>query len=86
MTQQEKIDLWEKVMGMRTDEGDVDNLFMQGEPCDKLYERISDAEHRLMGMLNVEENDEIDEIFACWMETCKLVSLRMFDYGMEAVQ
>lgn len=81
MTQEEKIELWEKVMGLRTDNDDIENLFEEGKPCDLLWEKVFACEERIREKLGVSECKELEYI-TCYMdEICKLVSLRMFDYG-----
>lgn len=83
MDQIEKRILWEKLMGMRTDNGGIDDLFADGGVCDRLYERISAAQHRLLDRLGVQECRDMDEILNLEDEICMHVATRMFDYGVE---
>lgn len=86
MTWEEKRVLWEKVMDLRTDSGAEGSLFSPGGACEHLYERISAAQHRLLGRLGVQENRDIDEILALEDEICLHVAVRMFDYGVKYAQ
>lgn len=81
MTWEEKRTLWEKVMGLRTDSGEVENLFGDGKVCGLLYERVSAAQHRLLDLLGVPESRDMDELLSCEDEICMHVAIRMFDYG-----
>lgn len=83
MTLEEKRTLWEKVMGLRTDTGEIENLFQDGAVCDPLYERVSAAQRRLLDQLGAEENRDLDEILSCEDRICMHIAIRMFDYGME---
>ena len=83
MTREEKIDLWEKTMGLKTDTDNVENLFDVGKPCNKLAERIYEARRRLLKELCATENRDLDEILICEEDICMLVSLRMYDYGRD---
>ena len=83
MTWEEKRILWEKVMGLRTDSGEAGSLFESGGTCDRLYERLSIAQHRLLDRLGVAECHDMDEILSLEDEICMHVAIRMFDYGAE---
>lgn len=81
MTWEEKRVLWEKVMGIRTDSGKFGSLFEPGGICERLYERISAAQHRLLDQLGAQESRDMDEILNLEDEICMHVAIRMFDYG-----
>ena len=83
MTWEEKRTLWEKVMGIRTDSGKTGSLFEDGGICDRLYERISAAQHRLLDRLGLQESRDLDEILSLEDEISMHVAIRMFDYGVE---
>lgn len=83
MTWEEKRILWEKVMGMRTDSGEAGSLFEPGGVCDRLYEQISAAQHRLLDRLGVSESRDMDEILNLEDKICMHVAIHMFEYGME---
>lgn len=83
MTWAKKRELWEKVMGMWKDSGGIDNLFEENKVCDRLYIRISNAQHRLLERLGLQESHDMDEILNCEDEICMRVAIRMFDYGVE---
>lgn len=83
MTWEEKRTLWERVMGIRTDSGETGSLFEDGGICDRLYEQISIAQHRLLDQLGVSESRDIDEILNLEDKICMYVAIRMFDHEVE---
>ena len=83
MTWEEKRTLWEKVMGMRTDSGEFGSLFEPGGTCERLYERVSAAQHRLLDRLGAQESRDMDELLSLEDEICMHAAIRMFDYGVE---
>ena len=83
MTEKEKGILWEKVMGLRTDNDGIDDLFEEGSPCMKWWEEICRCEEEIMKKTGEGECRELEEIFHGYNEICRIVSLRMFDYGTE---
>ena len=83
MIREEKIDLWEKVMGECADNGGIENLFEEGKPCQELWEEIYRAERIICEKMGTEECRELDTIFQCWNEICMHVALRMYEYGAE---
>lgn len=83
MTREDKIDLWERVMGECAENGEIENLFEDGKLCDLLWQKIYAAEQRICTKAGVEECRELNEIFHCWNEICMHVALRMYDYGAE---
>ena len=83
MSLEEKKILWEKVMGIRTRDGEIEDLFEEGKPCDVLYERLFEAKERILLKLGLDECRDMEEILCCEDEICMYVALRMFDYGVE---
>ena len=83
MTRKEKVDLFEKVYGLRTDNGEIEDLFADGSVCSQLFEQAFKAELRILAQLGVQESRDINEIYCCMNEICEHVSIRMFEYGQE---
>lgn len=83
MTYQEKLDLFEKVYGLRTDAGEIEDLFEEGSFCSQLYGRVAEAEANILAKLGLEESRDLDEIYSCMSAICRHVSIRMFEYGQE---
>ena len=83
MTQEEKIALWEKVMGFDVDNCGIEDLFGEGKPCLQEFEKILEAERAICKRLNQDESYELDTILGCWNRICMYVGIRMYDYGVE---
>lgn len=83
MTYKKKVELWEKVMGQWVDSGGIENLFEEGRRCDELWKEAFENMEKILDQLGVEECKELENIYSCMNEICKLVSIRMFDYGTE---
>lgn len=83
MSLEEKKALWEKVMGIRTHDGKIEDLFEEGKPCDILHGRLFDAKERILSKLGLDECRDMEEILCCEDEICMRVAVRMFDYGVE---
>lgn len=86
MSLEEKQLLWEKVMGIRLRDEEVECLFEEGESCDTLHARIFDAKERILSRLGLDECWDMEEILCCEDAICMHVALRMFDYGVEYAQ
>jgi len=86
MKEREKEILWEKLMGQRTDNNGIEDLFEEGSVCLELWNEICKCEEKILKRLGEEECRELEEMFHCYNEICKIVSLRMFDYGEEKGQ
>ena len=83
MTQKEKIKLWEKVMGFDVDGCGIEDLFEEGKPCFREFEKILEAERSICSKLETDECNELDTILGCWNRICMYVGIRMYDYGAE---
>lgn len=58
----------------------VENEFAEGKRCAELYERMYEAKLRLYERLG-EEDKDIDCIVDAFMELCREVGCKMYEYG-----
>lgn len=60
----------------------VEDAYMEGGKCDRLYSRVYDAARRLEARLGLQEEDEdVDEIIQCMMAIQEELCYRMYGYG-----
>ena len=83
MTQKQKIELWEKVMGFLVENEGIEDLFEEGKPCYEEFVKILEAERAICERLDEDEPHELDTILGCWNRICMHVGIRMYDYGAE---
>lgn len=70
------IDILEKI--------EIVDEFSGERECGKLYERVYNARLRLAERLDNDEDEDLEEIINCMEGIARILSLKMFDYGMEA--
>jgi len=81
MTEKEKYLIWERVMGYVNDNGEIESLFEPGSECSQLWEKIYQYEMNIVEKLGGKDCDELEKMWGCYHEICRLVSFKMFDYG-----
>lgn len=60
----------------------VENLFVQGSDCDRLYTQVWEANRRLCRRLGAKDEDtDVEELISACMQIQKIVALRMYAYG-----
>ena len=60
----------------------VENAFKPGQDCYELYEAAYEAYHRLCDRLREkDEDDDLEIIFHAFLPICRIVGLKMYDYG-----
>ena len=61
----------------------VENLFKEGSECDCAYSQMLDAYARLREWLGVENEDaDVEQIINALRKIEKIISMKMFEYGM----
>ena len=61
----------------------VENLFAEGSECDCSYTQMLDAYGRLRERLGVDDEDaDVEQIINALRKIEKIISMRMFEYGM----
>ena len=62
----------------------IENLFEEGSACDCAYSQMLDAYARLRERLGVENEDaDVEQIIDALRKIEKIVSMKMFEYGMQ---
>lgn len=65
--------LWLRLNGQISDQGDVPNLFAEGEPCDVLYGQVTNARLRLAQRTGIDfEDHDLMEIIQSLEEIGRL--------------
>lgn len=78
--------IYNSLMGSLAEEyscKEVENLFLEGSPCMKLYSDAIEAYWNLCDRLGVEEDQDGQVIISSLLEMTKIVSCRMFEYGVK---
>ena len=78
--------MYETAIGMCADgEGaaGIDNLFDDGTICDFLYSEVYDASRRINQRLGQQEDPDVERIIRNLWKINKIVSCKMYEYGVE---
>ena len=60
----------------------VENLFVPGSDCDRLYTQVWESNRRLCRRLGTKDEDaDVEELISACMQIQKIVALRMYAYG-----
>lgn len=60
---------------------EVDNLFAEGEKCEKLYAKVYDASQRLCERLGEVEDEDLEIIVSSMLNMQREIALKMYEYG-----
>lgn len=74
-----KEEIYDQMTGVRYN---VENEFLDGTPCSKLYKKVCDARLRLAERTGIDfEDRDILEIIESLEKIGRICALKMFDYG-----
>jgi hypothetical protein len=60
----------------------VEDEFAEGKECGRLYSEVYEAKQRLLERLEESEDADIETIISNMEAISKILSLRMYDYGL----
>ena len=61
---------------------EVQDEFLEGHPCENLYEEIYERKKRICDKLGVEEDKDLEFLINLMDDITKNVSMKMYEYGV----
>ena len=61
---------------------EVQDEFLEGHPCENLYEEIYERKKRICDKLGVEEDKDLEFLIDLMDDITKNVSMKMYEYGV----